>query len=74
MGMVGTVRYALFVFVLVLYLARCDDIISTIAGTGSTSYIGDGGQATSATLYYPYGICLDSSGSITIIVICCFYL
>ncbi len=38
-------------------------IITTIAGTGSTTYSGDGGAATSATLYYPYGVALDSAGT-----------
>ena len=42
-------------------------IISTIAGTGSGSYSGDGGLATSAALYSPYGVCLDSSGNIVIV-------
>ena len=37
-------------------------IITTIAGTGSYSYSGDGAAATSATLYWPYGVVLDSSG------------
>ncbi len=40
-------------------------IISTYAGTGSTSYNGDGGVATSAALYYPNGLCLDTSGNAT---------
>ena len=39
-------------------------IISTIAGTGTGSYSGDNGAATSATLYYPYGVALDASGRI----------
>ncbi len=38
-------------------------IISTIAGTGTQSYSGDNGPATSAALNYPTGIALDSSGS-----------
>ncbi len=38
-------------------------VISTIAGTGSTGYSGDNGQATSATLHYPRGVSLDSSGT-----------
>ena len=37
-------------------------IITTIAGTGSGGYSGDGGAATSAKLYYPEGVGLDSSG------------
>ena len=39
-------------------------IISTIAGTGSTTYSGDNGAATSATLYWPSGVALDASGRI----------
>ena len=38
--------------------------ITTIAGTGTASYSGDGGAATSATLYYPYGVAVDASGRI----------
>ena len=38
-------------------------IISTIAGTGSNSFSGDEGDATSATLWSPYGIALDASGT-----------
>ena len=39
-------------------------IITTIAGSGGTgSYSGDGAAATSATLNYPYGVALDSSGT-----------
>ena len=38
-------------------------IITTIAGTGSTSSsIGDGSAATLATLRSPYGVTLDASG------------
>ncbi len=37
-------------------------IIATIAGTGSSSYSGDNGQATSATLAAPHGLALDTSG------------
>ncbi len=37
-------------------------IISTIAGTGTASYSGDNGQATAATLSYPSGVAVDTSG------------
>ncbi len=41
-------------------------IMTTIAGTGTAGYTGDGGPATSAELYGPTGIALDSSGSILV--------
>ncbi len=37
-------------------------IITTYAGTGTGSYSGDNGQATSAALNSPFGVVLDSSG------------
>ena len=37
-------------------------VITTIAGTGTGSYSGDDGAATSATLYHPYGVAVDTSG------------
>jgi uncharacterized protein (TIGR03437 family) len=41
--------------------------INTIAGTiGKNGHSGDGGPATSATLYYPFGVALDSSGNLYI--------
>ena len=39
-------------------------IISTIAGTGTSSYSGDNGAATSATLANPEGVAVDASGRI----------
>ena len=39
-------------------------IISTIAGTGAVGFNGDGGLATSATLYYPSGLTFDKSGDL----------
>ena len=39
-------------------------IITTIAGTGTSSYSGDNGAATSATLYFPFGVAVDASGRI----------
>lgn len=41
-------------------------IISTIAGTGAAGSGGDGGPATSAQLFYPYGIVADAAGNVYI--------
>jgi len=38
-------------------------IITTYAGSGSTTFSGDNGQATAAGLYYPTGVQLDSAGN-----------
>jgi hypothetical protein len=43
-------------------VAASTNVISTIAGTGTASYSGDNGQATSATLNYPSGVAVDTSG------------
>lgn len=37
--------------------------ISTVAGTGSCGFSGDGGLATSAQINQPYGVAVDSSGN-----------
>ena len=39
-------------------------IIATIAGPGSTTFSGNNGAATSATLYHPTGAAVDASGRI----------
>jgi sugar lactone lactonase YvrE len=43
-----------------------NNIMSTIAGTNSYGYYGDGGLATSAELYNPYGVALDAAGNVYI--------
>ncbi len=40
--------------------------ITTVAGTGTCGFNGDGGQATSAQLNHPHGVALDGSGNILI--------
>ena len=41
-------------------------IISTVAGDGTPGYNGDGGAATSAELYSPEGVAVDSRGNLYI--------
>jgi sugar lactone lactonase YvrE len=41
-------------------------IISTIAGSGTNGYSGDGGQATAAELHEPTGVAVDTHGNIYI--------
>ncbi|SPF33820.1 NHL repeat containing protein (modular protein) [Candidatus Sulfopaludibacter sp. SbA4] len=40
--------------------------ITTVAGNGSYGYSGDGGAATGAKLYYPYGVAVDAAGNLYI--------
>src|ERR1019366_8844754 len=41
-------------------------IIDTVVGNGTRGYSGDGGAATSAELYFPVGLALDSAGNLYI--------
>jgi len=41
-------------------------LISTLAGTGTSGFSGDGAAATSAQLYYPFGVAVDGGGNVFI--------
>jgi uncharacterized membrane protein len=47
-------------------LLSTSGIITTIAGNGAATYGGDGGPATSASLYYPQGVAVTSTDAIVI--------
>ena len=47
-----------------LITGAVDEIISTIAGTGSATYGGDGGPATAASINRPFAISRDSAGNL----------
>ena len=47
-------------------VTKSTGVITTVAGTGSYGYSGDGGLASSATLYYPEGVTVDTSGNVYI--------
>ena len=57
-------KYIVLLFIILLQLVCCQYIITTIAGTGTATFSGDNGAATSATLYNPIGVTLDASGRI----------
>lgn len=42
-------------------------VITTVAGTGANGFSGDGGQATSAQLFYPTDVAVDPSGHLYIV-------
>jgi len=50
----------------VVRMINTSGIITTIAGNGSGSFSGDGGQATAASLQRPQGLALDGSGNLYI--------
>ena len=52
---------SLLLFFCLLHHDSCRDIITTLAG--GANYIGDGGAATSAAIYYANSVALDSSGT-----------
>jgi len=41
-------------------------VISLFAGTGISGYSGDGGKATAAQLWFPYGVAADNAGNVYI--------
>ena len=41
-------------------------VITTVAGSGGPGFIGDNGPATSALLYFPEGVAVDSAGTLYI--------
>jgi sugar lactone lactonase YvrE len=61
------IELALFFFV---QLSLCgfaqSGVISTVAGNGTAGFSGDGGPATSAQLYNPYGVAVDTAGNLFI--------
>jgi hypothetical protein len=50
----------------VIRMLTTNGIITTIAGGWGTGYYGDGGAATSASLYGPYSVAVDASGNLFI--------
>jgi hypothetical protein len=64
-------RIHLILLFVALILSAADvfaqaNTISTVAGTGTAGYTGDGGPATAAEINTPFGIAADSSGNVYI--------
>ncbi len=56
-------RFLFFLlFMTGVYVAH-SQIITTVAGSGSSGYTGDGGMATAATMNSPYTVVLDATGN-----------
>ena len=49
-------------------ISAATGVITTVAGNGVSSFSGDGGAATSASIYGPTGIAIDPTGTILLIV------
>jgi hypothetical protein len=45
---------------------KATGIITTIAGNGTAGFSGDGGAATAASLFLPYGVAVDALGNVYI--------
>ena len=60
----ATTMFCIVILFVLLQVACCQNVITTIAGAGTGSYSGDGGAATSAALGAPTDVALDSSGRI----------
>ncbi len=43
-----------------------DGVLTVVAGNGSADFSGDGGPATSASLFFPVGVAVDAAGNIYI--------
>jgi sugar lactone lactonase YvrE len=61
--MLAAVSFSLPALAQAPQVALLPGIISTTAGTGVAGFSGDGGDATSAQLNFPYGIAVDGAGN-----------
>jgi NHL repeat len=49
-----------------VYKVAADGLLTVVAGTSSNGFSGDGGPATSAQLFRPVGVVVDSGGNLFI--------
>lgn len=55
-----------FTWIVASSFASAQGIITTVAGTGSPGFSGDGGPATQAQIYGPYELAVDGTGNLYI--------
>src|SRR5579872_2257218 len=61
-----TLQFSICIIISAISLNSTAQIISTIAGDGTLGYLGDGGPATNAELYWPTGSLPDNAGNVYI--------
>lgn len=61
---IRVINLLLIFFLILLSKPGSAQIITTIAGTGTAGFTGDGGAATSAQIYYPHNLAQDAAGNI----------
>lgn len=63
----GNVYFSDPIYARVRKIDKATGVITTVAGTGTAGFGGDGGAPTAALLSYPTGLCFDSSDRLYIV-------